>query len=139
LSRKKYLSGHDFMIGDRIKEIRIGKRLSLRKFAAPIGVGFSYIGKLERGDESNPSEPFIASLCAAYNVNRHWLETGKGEPYLQQSSLPDPLLAKLLKLYELLDDNNKQIVTEFAQDRLDLMRLKSKPSIKKSKRGRAHD
>lgn len=70
------------MIGNRIKELRIKKNLTLKEFAKKIGTGHGYISKLERHISKNPSKRFIISICQAFNVNIKWLETGEG-PMLQ--------------------------------------------------------
>ena len=75
-------------INSRIRFIRNDKRLSQRSFASAIGVTGSSVALLENG-RNNPSEQTIRAICSEFNVNRYWLETGEGDPYLVKESKQD--------------------------------------------------
>ena len=68
-------------ISSRIRYIRNDKALSQRSFASLIGVTGSSVALLESG-RNNPSEQTIRAICSEFRVNRYWLETGEGDPYL---------------------------------------------------------
>jgi transcriptional regulator with XRE-family HTH domain len=61
-------------IGDRLREIRIAKNLSLRQAAERIGVSHTYLSTLERGCNSqtgkrvNPSAKTLALVSEAYGI-----------------------------------------------------------------------
>ena len=63
----------------------------MRAFAERIGVTSSSVAKLESG-ENNPSEQTIRAICKEFNVNRRWLETGEGDPYVP--AMPEDALAE---------------------------------------------
>lgn len=68
-------------MNERMKKTRADAKLSMRAFAERIGVTSSSVAKLESG-ENNPSEQTIRAICKEFNVNRRWLETGEGDPYV---------------------------------------------------------
>ena len=68
-------------IGSRILRIRKEKGLSQADFGSKIGTNNSSISKLEK-NINNPSEQTIRAICSEFRVNRYWLETGEGDPYL---------------------------------------------------------
>lgn len=54
-------------LGERIRELRQAKELTLRDLAAKVGVGFTYISKIENHkleDGHSPSEKLIHKLAA---------------------------------------------------------------------------
>lgn len=66
------------MIGERIKQIRTDLGLTQRQFASMLGIKDAYVSMLEKG-KNVPSEQLILNICRRYDVNREWLEEGKGE------------------------------------------------------------
>ena len=54
--------------GDRIKKLRVDKKLSQEEIAHRAGVHRTYLGGIERG-ERNPSLRNIAALAKALGVN----------------------------------------------------------------------
>jgi transcriptional regulator with XRE-family HTH domain len=67
-------SSHDrpMMFGQRVRELRTAKKLSLRGLAPMVGVGFTYLSKVETakldfGDY--PSEALIRKLAAALDAD----------------------------------------------------------------------
>lgn len=66
---------------DRIRAIREGQGISIRKFGEIIGISGSAVSSIENC-RTNASEQTIRAICSSFNVNRHWLETGEGEPYV---------------------------------------------------------
>lgn len=65
---------------DRIKKIRRKHGLNQTEFGASIGASQAMITSYETG-RVVPDEAKRMLICAKYNVNPIWLETGEGEPY----------------------------------------------------------
>jgi transcriptional regulator with XRE-family HTH domain len=76
------------MIGNRIKELRLSLEMNQTEFAKSIGIGQSAISHIEKGDNP-PEEQTIILICKIHNVNRVWLETGKGEIFIESSPYID--------------------------------------------------
>lgn len=57
------------MIGKRIRELRIEKRLSITELAERAGVAKSYISNIERGIMSNPSIQFLEKVSDTLGVS----------------------------------------------------------------------
>lgn len=68
-------------MNQRIKDIRMEQGMSMQKFGDTIGISPSGVAALESG-RNNPSEQTIRAICQEFNVNRRWLETGEGDPYV---------------------------------------------------------
>lgn len=83
------------MLNERIKTIRKNAGLSQDKFASMIGITFSSVSSLETG-RNNPSEQTIRAICSEFNVNRYWLETGEGDPYIRKDT--DDELAQQIRV-----------------------------------------
>ncbi|MCE4050059.1 MULTISPECIES: helix-turn-helix domain-containing protein [Bacillaceae] len=56
------------MIGDRVKKLRLEKRMSLSELAEQAGVAKSYLSSLERNLQSNPSIQFLEKIATVFNV-----------------------------------------------------------------------
>ncbi len=81
------------MIKDRIKEVRKKEKLSQPIFGERLGVTRDVVSNIELG-RVEPKEVFIKLLCSEFKVNEHWLRTGEGEMYVEQSD--DEKLVELL-------------------------------------------
>ena len=68
-------------INERIAYVRKESAKSQRIFGEMIGISGPSVARLETG-ENNPSEQTIRAICKEFNVNRRWLETGEGDPYV---------------------------------------------------------
>lgn len=70
-------------IADRIIEIvneKTGGNMS--EFARQIEVSPTYISKFKTCHDRTPSDRVVRDICNVFGVNRAWLETGEGEPFL---------------------------------------------------------
>ncbi|PLT31120.1 helix-turn-helix domain-containing protein [Peribacillus deserti] len=56
------------MIGDRVKNIRKEKKMSMSELAEKAGVAKSYLSALERNLQSNPSIQFIEKIAVVLEV-----------------------------------------------------------------------
>jgi DNA-binding XRE family transcriptional regulator len=68
-------------IGERIRLVRVRHRLSQGQVARIVGASVSAISSYETG-ETAPRADWLLSFCEAFNVNGHWLLTGKDRPGL---------------------------------------------------------
>jgi XRE family transcriptional regulator of biofilm formation len=56
------------MIGDRVKKLRLEKKMSLSELAEQAGVAKSYLSSLERNLQSNPSIQFLEKIAGVLHV-----------------------------------------------------------------------
>ena len=74
-------------VGENIKRIRKGKKLSMERLAAEAGVSRSMLGQIERG-EANPSVAILGKLASALKVPAEvLLENDDFEPLLELREL----------------------------------------------------
>ena len=66
------------LIGARIREIRNSAGLTLRQFAARLGISDSAVSQMENG-RSGVSDQTIRSICREFRINELWLREGVGE------------------------------------------------------------
>lgn len=57
------------MIGQRIKQYRLQRKLSLSELAERAGVAKSYLSSIERNLQSNPSIQFLEKISAVLGVS----------------------------------------------------------------------
>lgn len=67
-------------INQRMKLIVEDSGLSKTAFAKKVNVSQQYISKIVSTGE--PSELFKTSVCREFNINKEWLESGKGDMYI---------------------------------------------------------
>ncbi len=70
---------------DRIKAVRKSMQLTQKDFGSKIGVKPSTITAYETGLRS-PTESVVMAICHEFNVDKTWLETGEGEPFIDTTS-----------------------------------------------------
>ncbi|MGX6444750.1 helix-turn-helix domain-containing protein [Neobacillus sp. K501] len=56
------------MIGDRVKKLRLEKKMSLSELAEQAGVAKSYLSSLERNLQRNPSIQFLEKIASVLHV-----------------------------------------------------------------------
>lgn len=71
-------------INERFREAREILRKSQEEFASKASRTRSEIKNIEYG-KTNPKPEVVQSVCQAWGIDRTWLETGEGEPFLQGS------------------------------------------------------
>jgi HTH-type transcriptional regulator, competence development regulator len=99
--------------GNYIRKIREDKLLSdksfsLRQVAYRLGVEPSYLSKVERGDEANPSEAFVKKICVEFSLDENVLlaMVGKISTELKEIILKNPVIfAQLLESLKNSPDN----------------------------------
>jgi len=57
------------LIGEKIKQLREEKRMSISELAAKANVAKSYLSSIERNIQKNPSIQFIEKISAVLNVS----------------------------------------------------------------------
>ncbi|WP_442598064.1 helix-turn-helix domain-containing protein [Neobacillus sp. D3-1R] len=57
------------MIGERVKQLRLEKRMSLSELAEKAGVAKSYLSSLERNLQTNPSIQFLEKISVVLGVS----------------------------------------------------------------------
>lgn len=79
--------------GQRVKELRTAKGLTLRALASKVGCGFTYICKIEREKldfAEYPSTPLIVKLAAA-------LEADEDELLLLAEKVPESIRRRVIE------------------------------------------
>lgn len=92
----------------RIKELRQYFGLTQREFANKIGLKQNTIALIESG-KRNTSEQSIIAICREFNVNKKWLQTGKGPRFVKQ---PEDTIEELQQEYG-LDDFGYGLIYEY--------------------------
>ncbi len=97
--------------GQRLKELRLNKKLSQSKLAGLAGLHYTQIGRYERGD-STPSAEVLKKLADILEVSTDYLMEGTtGE--VAQSHLHDRELLRQFQQIEKLTDEDKKVVKTF--------------------------
>ena len=67
---------------ERIRRIRTDAHLTQAEFAEALGFAPTSSAAWEKKVKPQiPTPPTRELICAKFHVNKHWLETGEGEPY----------------------------------------------------------
>ncbi len=100
-------------LGERVRELRRGKELTLRSLADRVGVGFTYLSKIENSkldDGHSPSEQLIHKLAVE-------LGGDEDELLLLAEKVPEPIRKRVIArpdafrvLATLQDDDLSDIV-----------------------------
>lgn len=64
--------------GERVKEVRKFRKMSMEQFGERLGVQKSAISKIEKGDRGL-TEQMLKAICREFNVNEEWLRNGDGD------------------------------------------------------------
>ena len=67
------------MIGQRIKEFRMQKKMSLSELAERAGIAKSYLSSIERNLQSNPSIQILEKISSVLDVPVHVLLHGEAD------------------------------------------------------------
>lgn len=63
--------------GERVRDVRKAKEMSMEQFGEKLGVQKSAISKIENGARGL-TEQMLKSICREFGVNEVWLRTGEG-------------------------------------------------------------
>lgn len=72
------------LLNEKISKIRKESQLTQEMFAKKMGISKNYVNLIENG-KKKPSDRLISDICRNFNVNKDWLKTGVGEPYIPQT------------------------------------------------------
>lgn len=101
-------------LNERIKDVRLTRKLSQTEFAKKISVSRSAVCKMESG-ENSPSEQTIKLMCKEFGVNEDWLRTGQGDMFKPRTK-NEELLSFVNDVMELEDDSfKKKLVNALAK------------------------
>lgn len=76
--------GEQMTQGERVKEVRKFKDMTMEKFGDQLGVTRTAISNIEKGYRGL-TEQMLRAICREFNVNEEWLRTGEGEMSLKLS------------------------------------------------------
>lgn len=108
-------------VNDRIKEIRTALNVSQRDFCKLIYISQSLLGEIELGNR-NVNDRTIQLISSQFNVNKEWLETGKGDKFI--SPPPDIQLEKLIDIFKQLDKPLRDYLLEQSKGLLKIQKDK---------------
>ena len=94
----------------RIKEVRQSLNLTLKKFGENLNLSESHLSNLEKG-RGNITSRNIDDICCTYNVNKEWLETGKGSMFVELTK-DDEFNILVGKLSASNDSFKKKVIEE---------------------------
>lgn len=107
-------------LGERIRELRQTKKLTLRGLAAKVGVGFTYISKIENHkleEGHGPSEKLLHDLAAELGANEE-------ELLLLAEKVPEPIRKRVCERPEVFrvvarmnDAEMDQLLEQFGRRR----------------------
>lgn len=73
-------------ISDRILYIIESKKISKTEFANTLNITQAYVSKMiNKG--SIPSDRLKEDICEKFHVNREWLESGTGNPFIEMTPI----------------------------------------------------
>ena len=90
-------------LGERIKSVRKAAKQTQKDFSAALGVSSNYIYLIESGKEK-PSDRTLNDICRIYDVNKEWLESEIGVPYVERSQ--EEIIAKFFGEIVGLEEDN---------------------------------
>lgn len=80
----KEISERGTAMNQRMKMVREALGMSQANFAESADIGLGVIKNID-SNRTEPNDHFYNVLCARYNINRTWLETGEGEMFVEMS------------------------------------------------------
>ena len=75
-----FLIRREHNMNERIRLLRLEKRLKQKDVANDIGISVNHLGYIEKGIR-NPSDGLLVKISQYYSVNSEWIKTGEGEKY----------------------------------------------------------
>ena len=109
-------------LSDRIKQVRSELNISQRDFAKRIYVSQTLLGNIELGIR-NVNDRTIQLILNAFNVNKDWLLTGKGEMF--SAPAVDIKLSNLIDNFNQLDATLKDFMLEQSKSLLKIQKKKN--------------
>lgn len=117
--------------GERVKQIRKNKGMTLEKFGEKVGVTKQTVSRIENGVNAL-TEQMLLSICREFDVNESWLRNGEGEMFKERSPSEEvgyyveelleyggngnpfyDMIIEMMKKYSELDDKSKAVIREY--------------------------
>ena len=117
--------------GERVKQIRKNKGMTLEKFGEKVGVTKQTVSRIENGVNAL-TEQMLLSICREFDVNESWLRNGEGEMFKERSPSEEvgyyvedlleydgngnpfyDMIIEMMKKYSELDDKSKTVIREY--------------------------
>lgn len=100
-------------IGQRIRDLRVGRKLTQEQLAKAIGITQASMTDLETGKSKSPASQTLTKLARVLEVDPEWLMTGKGaqQPIASLSETE----AELLLVYRALSAEGREYVLKRAR------------------------
>lgn len=92
----------------RLKILRKSLNLTQSEFANSIGIKGSSYCDIENG-KASITERTIISICSIYNVNRQWLQYGKGNIFININE------NDFLNTFKKLNNNSQKFILNYAK------------------------
>ena len=92
----------------RLKILRKSLNLTQSEFANSIGIKGSSYCDIENG-KASITERTIISICSIYNVNRQWLQFGKGDIFININE------NDFLNTFKRLNNNSQKFILNYAK------------------------
>lgn len=110
-------SNEDDQIGQRIRQVRLSRKLTQQAFSRSLGIVQGFLCGIERGKKI-PSDTLLIALSHLYEINMQWLVSGTGTMAAVQETDNGQVHFPLLKripdtLPEQIDDNDIETVLAF--------------------------
>lgn len=102
--------------GERVKEVRKLRELTLEKFGEKLGVGKTAISNIENGNR-NLTGQMIKAICREFNVNESWLRTGEGgsENMFKKEYLENEYTAYAMEIGNGASDMMKKVIIKYGR------------------------
>lgn len=119
--------------GERVKQIRKSKGMTLEKFGERVGVTKQTVSRIENGVNAL-TEQMLLSVCREFNVNEQWLRTGEGEMFKERSPSEEigyyvedlleydgqgnpfyDMIIEMMKTYVELDEKSQTVIRGYFQ------------------------
>ena len=104
-------------LGERMREQRLKKGLTLEQLAGAIGSGKSYMWELENKDSARPSAEKLQAIAQALDTTMEYLlasenvseiDASDQEFFRKYRGMPDKTKQKLKRMLELLDEDEDE-------------------------------
>ena len=100
-------------MNERLKQARKALGLSQSKFAEKLGMTAQALSLIEIG-KTPITDKHIKPICAIFNVNEEWLETGNGAMFLNKDELD-----RFAKRFSSLSERDKSYINSLMDAMLD--------------------
>ena len=114
------------MIGHKIREFRLAKKLTVKKFAEIINISQGSLSDIEN-EKTKPSADTIVSITRNTDINPLWLLTDEGEMFnINKESVEqfDLITKRIIILLKDLDEDKKREILRYTEERKLLMELR---------------